>query len=184
MVAVHTAADIIHHVIQECIVGEGGSGFNFNGNLPAAAVHILHKIPGLPDGRHQLGHHLSAGFPLVAGHALQNLLSLFVAAGQLGDISIPVILHDDFRVHAHHQSASVRQRRRLRRICLRRLSLRRSCRLPGRLLPHEHCHRLRQAAAPGKERRAQRQCRQHSHHCSSSGFPHTTSSFSTYLFMK
>ena len=112
MVAVHTFSHIGRHFLQKSIVGQAGTGFNFNGNLAVLPFNFLREISGLTDFRHQFPHHLAGFLALISGIIRQDFTAVVIASFYLGYLAVPIVKNGDFRIHAQVQRPAGSQRNR------------------------------------------------------------------------
>ena len=54
-------ADFFDHIIQESVGRKGGTGFDFQDDLAAAAVDFIHEVAGFTDPGDQVCHHILGG---------------------------------------------------------------------------------------------------------------------------
>ena len=56
---------IVHNVIKESVIGEGGAFLYLNGYLASLAFDFLHKVSGFAYKAHKLGYYFTAGSAFV-----------------------------------------------------------------------------------------------------------------------
>ena len=101
---------ICNHILQESVMGECRTGFNFQDDLAAGTVNLIHEVTGFTDSGNQSCNHIPGGFSDQAFAAGNDCQCIFVAGDDSGDEAGFIVFYGDFGIDAQNQNTAAGQR--------------------------------------------------------------------------